>query len=238
MLLLVEDNSRLRPLLLELLRNAGYKADAVETMSDFLSVSQAGAYDLLIVDLMLPDGDGLEAIRTLRVRGCAAPVLVITAKGKIDDKINGLDNGADDYLIKPFNHEELLARVRALLRRPQNIVGPVLRVGNLEFNDATAEVRCGGKLVPLRPAERRLLMLLMRRSGNAMSKISIAEALSQSDRDFSRNALEANVHRIRKALEGLNSEVLIETIRRWGYRLRPLGVGATSGSVPSADLES
>ena len=233
---IVEDNERLRPLLQEALRDSGYGVDAVATAADFLSTAQEFPYELFIVDLMLPDGDGLDAIRTLRARGGATPILVITAKGKIDDRVIGLDAGADDYLIKPFNHHELLARVRALLRRPQRIVGPLLQVGKLEFNDATSEVHCRGNLVQLRPGERRLLNLLMRRSGTVVTKTLIEEALSQSEREVSHNALEANMSRLRKALEEVDSGVVIETLRGMGYMLRPTNAGPSCSSRAATEV--
>ena len=227
-ILIVEDNERMSLLLQEALRGIGYGVDTVATSTDFLSAAKDVPYDLFIVDLMLPDGDGLDAIRTLRLGGCTAPILVMTARGKIDDKVTGLDAGADDYLIKPFNHQELFARVRALLRRPQKIVGPLLRVGDLEFNDPTCEVRCSGNLVHLRPAERRLLTLLMRRCGSIVTKSLIEDAFSETERDVSPNAIEATISRLRKALEEIDSGVVIETHRGMGYKLSLLDTGLSS----------
>ncbi len=130
-LLLVEDSKRLQDLLSESLASAGYKLDVASTAAEMFSVVEAVNYDLLIVDLGLPDGDGLTAIKSLRARGATTPILIITARGSIDDRVSGLDSGADDYLIKPFNHSELLARVRALLRRPADMHGPILKRGSL-----------------------------------------------------------------------------------------------------------
>lgn len=146
-LLLLEDSKRLQELLSESLATAGYKLDVASTIAELFSMIEAINYDLLIVDLGLPDGDGLSAIKRLRARGTTAPILIITARGGVDDRVSGLDSGADDYLIKPFNHSELLARVRALLRRPADMHGPILRRGSLEFEEAKGEVRCGGKPV-------------------------------------------------------------------------------------------
>jgi DNA-binding response OmpR family regulator len=227
-ILIVEDNGRMSLLLQEALSGIGYGVDTVATSTDFLSAAKDVPYDLFIVDLMLPDGDGLDAIRTLRLGGCTAPILVMTARGKIDDRVTGLDAGADDYLIKPFNHQELFARVRALLRRPQKIVGPLLRVGNLEFNDATGEVRCRGNLVHFRPAERRLLTLLMRRGGSIVTKPLIEGAFSEAERDVSHNSIEATISRLRKALEEIDSGVVIETHRGMGYKLSLLDTGLSS----------
>jgi DNA-binding response OmpR family regulator len=172
-LLLVEDSLRLQELLADPLRRAGYGLDAVGTVAELLGSVAAIQYDLIIVDLGLPDGDGLQAIRSLRGMGHAMPILVITARGSIEDRVSGLDSGADDYLIKPFNHAELLARVRALLRRPTELQGPVLRFGKTELDEAKGEVSCSGTAIELRLSERRLLAVLMRRSGSVVAKSTI-----------------------------------------------------------------
>jgi DNA-binding response OmpR family regulator len=147
------------------------------------------------------------------------PILIITARGSIDDRIVGLDSGADDYLIKPFNHAELLARIRALLRRPSELQGPVLRRGRTEFDQAKDEVRCSGRSIQLRLSERRLLAELMRRSGAVVAKSAIEGTLSQSSRDLSPNAVEALISRLRRALSDAGSGIVIETVRGVGYRL-------------------
>jgi two-component system OmpR family response regulator len=218
-LLLAEDSERLQELLSESLKNAGYMLDVVATAAELFSSVAATKYHLLIIDLGLPDGDGLSAIRDLRATGMSLPILIITARGSIDDRIIGLDSGADDYLIKPFNHAELLARVRALLRRPSELQGPVLRRGKTEFDQAKDEVRCSGRPVQLRLSERRLLAALMRRSGAVVAKSAIEGTLSQFSRDLSPNAVEALVSRLRKALGDAESGIVIETIRGVGYRL-------------------
>lgn len=218
-LILVEDSQRLQELLSESLTNAGYLLDVASTIAEMHNMMSAVNYELLIIDLGLPDGDGLTAIRTLRAQGNTTPILIITARGSIDDRVSGLDSGADDYLIKPFNHSELLARVRALLRRPSDLQGPVLRRGSLEFDEGKGEVRAGGRLVELRLSERRLLGTLMRRSGSVVTKAAIEEGLSQFGRELSSNAVEALVSRVRKALTEAGSEVSIETVRGVGYRL-------------------
>jgi two-component system OmpR family response regulator len=218
-LLLVEDSERLQELLSESLKSAGYMLDVVATVADLFSSVAAVGYDLLIIDLGLPDGDGLAAIRDLRARGITLPILIITARGSIDDRISGLDTGADDYLTKPFNHAELLARVRALLRRPSDLQGPVLRRGKTELDQAKDEVRCAGQLVQLRLSERRLLETLMRRSGAVVAKSAIEGTLSQFSRELSPNAVEALVSRLRRALSDAESGIAIETVRGVGYRL-------------------
>ena len=177
-------------------------------------------YDLIVVDLGLPDGDGLGAIRTLRSMGHSSPILIMTARGSVEDRVIGLDSGADDYLIKPFNHAELLARVRALLRRPSDLQGPVLKFGGVELDEARGEVSCSGKPIELRLSERRLLAVLMRRSGSVVAKSTIEDALSEIGRELSANAVEVLVSRLRKALSEGSTGVTIETVRGIGYRLR------------------
>jgi two-component system, OmpR family, response regulator len=218
-ILLIEDNLHLQELIERALRGAGYRVDTASTAAELLAAAASVQYDLLIVDLMLPAGDGLDAIRTLRARRSSVPILIMTARGSIDDRVRGLDAGADDYLIKPIHQAELLAHVRALLRRPAEVVGPIMRTGNTEFDEAMAEVRCSGNPVTLRPLERRLLALLMRRSGFLVSKNLIGEALSEFGREISTNAIEALISRIRRALSDAHSDVVIETVRGVGYRL-------------------
>lgn len=222
-LLVVEDSQRLQELLADTLRRAGYSVDVASNVADFCANVATVKYDLGIVDLGLPDGDGLTAIRNMRETGHTMPILVITVRGRVEDRVAGLDSGADDYLIKPFNHAELLARVRALLRRPLDLHGLVFCKGDLELDEAKGETRCAGKPIDLRLSERRLLGLLMRRSDSIVPKPAIEEALSEFGRERSMNAIEALVSRTRKALLDAGSRVSIETVRGVGYALREDG---------------
>ncbi len=219
-LLLVEDNPRLQTLLAEVLTEAGFGTDIAGTVADLLSLAGITPYDLIVLDLGLPDGDGLDAIRTLRNEGVATPILIITARGSVDERVKGLDAGADDYLTKPFNNAELLARVRAVLRRPASVIGPKIDVGNTSIDVASLEVTCNGQPVELRLSERRLLMRLMRRSGNLVSKGVLETSLSDLGRDVSANAIEALVSRTRRTLTDAGSDIVIETVRGVGYCLR------------------
>ena len=218
-ILLVEDSERLQDLLGETLRDAGYLLDIVTTAEDFRQLALGGPYDLFIIDLGLPDGDGMTLIRELRARSIQTPVLVITARATVGDRVAGLDSGADDYLIKPFNHTELVARVRALLRRPAELTSPQLKVGGLRLDELSGEVLYDGTAVDLRPSERRLLALLMRRSGSIVSKLLIEDTVSEFGREISSNAVEALVSRLRKALGDANARVSLSTIRGSGYML-------------------
>lgn len=222
-LLLAEDNLRLQALLTQALNAAGFGLDAVGTVADLEVCAQSTAYDLIIIDLGLPDGDGLEALTALRAKGISTPVLVITARGTVDERVRGLDAGADDYLPKPFNNAEFLARVRALLRRPSDVIGPLIEVGNTSINVGTLEVACAGQTVELRLSERRLLALLMRRAGTLVPKSTLESSLSEFGRDVSSNAIEALVSRTRRTLADAGSNVMIETVRGVGYMLKDKG---------------
>ncbi len=219
-LLLVEDNPRLQTLLGETLNAAGYGLDAVGTVQDLHSSAASTKYDLIVVDLGLPDGDGLQAIRKLRSTGLATPILIVTARGSVEERVAGLDAGADDYLTKPFNNSEFLARVRALLRRPADVIGPLIKIGNTTVNVSNLEVICNSQDIDLRLSERRLLLLLMRRSGSLVPKGVLESSLSEFGRDVSANAVEALVSRTRKALTEANSDIQIDTVRGVGYSLK------------------
>jgi len=221
-ILLVEDNERLRGVVSDTLRAHEYLVDAVGTAAAFASAAALVRYDLLIVDLGLPDGDGLAVIRELRSEGCQAPILVITAKATIDARVSGLEGGADDYLVKPFHQAELLARIRALLRRPQSMRVNMLQVGALSVNSETGEARVNGDSLDLRRRERRLLTLLMLRAGSTVAKAVIEAALSDFEHALSANAIEVIVYRLRKALADKGSGVTIETARGVGYVLKEI----------------
>jgi two-component system OmpR family response regulator len=218
--LLAEDSVRLQQLLSETLRSAGYRLDVVGRVAEIHESAAAVCYDLMIVDLGLPDGDGIEAIQKLRRHGYRKPILVITARGSVDDRICGLDSGADDYLTKPFNHGELLARVRALMRRQGDAAEAILSVGNVTLDPSASEVRCGEVVLDLRLSERRLLDLLMRRAGTVVAKSALEAALSEFGREISPNAVEALVSRTRKVMWEASADISIETVRGVGYILR------------------
>lgn len=219
-LLLVEDNPRLQTLLAEALSAAGFSLDVAASVADLLLLVRDTRYDLIVLDLGLPDGDGLEAIHLLRAQGASTPILIITARGSIDERVKGLDAGADDYLTKPFNNAELLARVRALLRRPANVIGTTLTVGNTSMDAASLAVSCNGQSIELRLSERRLLLRLMRRPGYLVPKTDLETSLSDLGRDVSSNAIEALVSRTRRALSDAGSDIVIETVRGVGYCLK------------------
>jgi DNA-binding response OmpR family regulator len=220
-LLLAEDSARLQTLVRDAIHAEGYLVDVVGGVQELLSAASLVSYGLLIVDLGLPDGDGIDAIRALRTSGTNAPILIITAREAVSDRIRGLDSGADDYLTKPFNNGELLARIRALLRRPSQINEPFLQAGPLQCHETNGEVIAGNIPIVLRPSERRLLTLLMRRSGTIVTRAMIEDALSEFGREVSPNAIEILISRLRKAIAvSVAGRVRIETIRGFGYALR------------------
>lgn len=219
-LLLVEDSPRLVELVGETLRDAGWRLDAVSTVADAEVAIAAREHDLVLLDLGLPDGDGLSLLRRVRQEHPGLPVLIITAKGSVDERIAGLDAGADDYLVKPFHHRELVSRCRAMLRRNPQAVQPVLEAGALRYDPATADLTCDGTIVPLPPRERSLMEILMREVGRVVPKRKLETALSEYGQEVTPNALELAVSRVRKRLQPLDTGVQIETVRGIGYLLR------------------
>jgi two-component system, OmpR family, response regulator len=219
-LLLVEDSPRLIELLGEAVREAGWRLDAVSTIADAEAAIAGNEHDLILLDLGLPDGDGLDLVRAMRRAGRTTPVLIMTARGTVDERIAGLDAGADDYLVKPFHHKEFLARCRAMLRRNVATAQPVLTVGNLSYDPATAVLACEGEAIALPPRERALSELLIREAGRVVPKRKLETALSEFGEELSSNALELAVSRLRKKLDALDTGTEIATIRGIGYILR------------------
>ncbi|KQS80888.1 two-component system response regulator [Rhizobium sp. Leaf384] len=219
-LLLVEDSPRLAELLGETVREAGWRLDVVTTVADATVTLTWREHDLVLLDLGLPDGNGLELLRLIRRTYKDLPVLVITARGSIEERIEGLDAGADDYLVKPFHHREFLARCRAMLRRSPTSLQPVLECGHLRYDPATAELSCGGIIVALPPRERALAELLMRDAGRVVQKRKLELALSEFGEEMTANALELAVSRLRKKLLPLETGADLVTVRGVGYMLQ------------------
>ena len=220
-LLLIEDEAKLAQQIKIHLEREAFAVDLASDGASGLVRAQSNEYDCILLDLGLPGTpDGMVVCKTLREAGNEVPILIVTARGSVEDRVDGLDSGADDYLIKPFNHAELLARVRALMRRPSELQAPVLHAGKTQLDEAKAQVLCSGSPVELRLSERRLLSVLMRRSGSVVAKSVIEEALSEFGRELSANAVEALVSRVRKALGEADSGIVIDTVRGVGYQLR------------------
>ena len=218
-LLLVEDNSRLAGLIREGLDRHGFAIDWCETVDGAHAAQQVNKYDLVLLDLGLPDADGLELIRAMRRAKDATPILVLTARGGLDDRVAGLDAGADDYLVKPFQTPELAARCRALLRRPGATLGTTLSAGNVLLDPAERTVSIAGIRVDASPREVDLLEHLLRRAGRVVPKPALENALYSMDAEVTGNALEASVSRLRKRLTQAAADVQIRTVHGVGYAL-------------------
>ncbi len=220
-ILLAEDNDELALWLSRALQSRGF---AVDHIADGRAVDQALAtvpYALAILDLGLPRMDGLEVLRRLRARGGATPVLVLTARGEVADRVRGLDLGADDYLAKPFELDELEARVKALLRRSSGHERPLVSVGSLAFDTVGRVFTLAGRTLALTPREAAVLEVLVLTAGRAVRKQQLFEQVFVLDDDVGLDAIEIYVHRLRRKLEG--SDVAITTLRGLGYLLERRG---------------
>lgn len=195
-LLLVEDNARLASLVREGLDQQGFAVDWCETAGGAEHALQINEYDLLLLDLGLPDGEGLDLVRALRRRKDTMPILILTARGGLDDRVLGLDAGADYYLVKPFQIPELAARCRALLRRPGATLGTELVAGNVALHSAQRSVSVAGLAIEAPPREVDLLECLLRRAGQVVAKPAIEGALNSMDAEVTPNALEACVSQL------------------------------------------
>lgn len=187
-----------------------------------MSAALGDDYDVIVLDRMLPGGlEGVQICSELRAKGVKTPIIMLTAKGQIRDRVAGLNAGADDYLTKPFSFEELLARVRALLRRPQDIVGNMLKVGDLELDTVTFEVKRSGKDIELTQTEYSLLEYLMRNYGRVLSKTNIINHVWDFDADVLPNTVEAYIRYLRNKIDRPFKEnsALIQTVRGFGYKI-------------------
>ena len=216
-LLIAEDDPLIADGLIRAMRAAGYAVDHTANGEEADEALRRFAYDLLILDLGLPRMDGTELLERLRSRGAAVPVLVLTARDALQDRVSGLDLGADDYLVKPFDLPELEARVRALLRRQRPSLSGRLRLGDLLIDLTGRSVYHGDQRVELSGREFGVLELLARRAGRVVSKEQILESLTGWDEDVGPNAIEVYIHRLRRKLEPCG--LAIRTIRGLGYLL-------------------
>jgi two-component system response regulator TctD len=216
-LLIVEDNDELAELLANGLKAVGYATDRLARVDDAKAALASTQYAALILDLGLPDGDGLAILQDIRNRKNPLPVLVLTARGGVQERVGGLRAGADDYLVKPFAFDELVARIEALLRRPGNLLGQSLRLANLVFDTESRQLFIDDKPHVLSARETAVLELLMRRKGNVVSKKLAEDQIYGLEGDVTSNAVEVYVHRLRKQLADGGARVKIHTMRGIGY---------------------
>lgn len=219
-LLVVEDEVRL---LNNLCRGLGEAGFAVLSAGNAEAAARAlanGEFDAIVLDLRLPDRDGLDLLRELRAAGNATPVLILTARGALDERVAGLDSGADDYLAKPFAFPELIARIRALIRRRGAAPQPILRLADLEFDTIKRRARRGGRELNLSPKEAMLLELLMRNAEQTVTRTMIAETVWGAGYNDFTNLIEVFVNRLRQKIAGAGGEPLIATERGVGYAMR------------------
>ncbi|HME13600.1 MAG TPA: response regulator transcription factor [Candidatus Acidoferrum sp.] len=227
-LLLVEDDPGISRFVAKGLREKAYAVDVVPTGEEALYLASVNDYDLMILDVMIPPPDGFEVCRQLRSAGQRLPILMLTARDAVEDRIGGLDQGADDYLTKPFEFRELLARLRALLRRSSELRPPVIAVADLHLDTAGQNVSRGGRKIPLTAKEYALLEFLARNAGRVVGRAEIAEHVWDEEFDPFSNLIEVYVNRVRRKIDAGSSKPLLHTRRGAGY---VLGTSEDSGAT-------
>lgn len=217
--LLVEDEPTIADFIRRGLSEEGYAVDVAPDGEEALAWPSVAEFDLLIIDVLLPVKDGIQVCRTLRERGLRAPILMLTAKDAIEDRVRGLDSGADDYLVKPFAFAELLARLRALARRPAALHGTRLQLGSLILDTATREVHRAGQPIALTTKEYAILEYLMRHPNQVLTRTMIAEHVWNYDFEHASNVIDVHIRNLRRKLDAQFTTKLIQTVRGVGYRI-------------------
>lgn len=218
-LLVIDDNAKLRQLLVGLFTGARYTVDAVGTAEDALDAIAVASYDLILTELSLPDNEGTELLRAIRRQGVCAPVLVGSAVADVERRVEALDDGADDFMLKPFSSDELLARVRALLRRPPSLIKSVLSIGNVQLDMKSRSLRVDGDALDMPRREIAVLETLMRNRAKLVARRTLEEAVYSFDEDVTPNAIEAAISRVRRRLDGAGASITINASRGLGYML-------------------
>jgi heavy metal response regulator len=218
-ILVVEDEAAIAAFINQGLAEAGYAVDLAGDGAEALYWLTIAEYDVIILDVMLPDTDGLSICGQIRTRGIRAPVLMVTARDTIDDRVAGLDSGADDYLIKPFAFAELLARIRALLRREPAFKGAILQVGDLTLDTVSHTVRRADQPIPLTSKEYSLLEFLMRHPNQTLTRAAIGEHVWNYDFDNVSNLIDVHIFGLRRKVDDPFEQKLLHTVRGVGYRL-------------------
>ena len=218
-LLVVEDEPRMAQILHAALRSAAFAVDTVGTCHDAREAFSVVPYDAAVLDLGLPDGDGILLLKELRIAGNRVPILVLTARDAVEARVSGLDAGADDYLVKPFAMAEVIARVKALLRRPGGALGTTLAAGNIAFDTIGRDVRVADRVLQLPRRESTILEHLMRRLGRVVPKSVLEEKLYGYGDELESNAIPVHVHHLRRKLIDAGANAEIHTVRGIGYLL-------------------
>ncbi|MCA1926749.1 MAG: response regulator transcription factor [Thiobacillus sp.] len=216
-ILLVEDDPTLGDAVMRAVQQAGFGVDWARDGVQADHALDAYVYDAMLLDLGLPRREGLEVLQRLRRRGMSLPVMILTARDSVEARVRGLDAGADDYLLKPFSHDEMLARLRALLRRAHGVADPDIRVGRLRFDTVTRAASIGERTLTLSARETEVLEILLSQAGRVTAKEAIADRLTGWDEGVGENAVEVYIHRLRRKLEGSGAN--IRTLRGLGYLL-------------------
>lgn len=232
-ILLIEDEKRIAAFVTRGLEESGYSVDCAENGQQGLARLAEAAYDLLILDLMLPDMDGLVVLEKVRNRNPTLPVLILSARGSLDDRVKGLDLGADDYLVKPFAFVELLARVRALLRRGQSLPER-LQAGDLVLDSLRRKVSRGGVPIDLAPKEFAILEYLLRNKGRVLSRTMIVEHVWETDYSGLTNIVDVYIRHLRSKIDDPWPDKLIKTVRGMGYMISAAEEREPAGSASPA----
>lgn len=220
--LVVEDERNLADAICQILKNEGIKTDVTYDGMTALTLAKSGMYDAIVLDIMLPGMDGIEVVKNVRRAGVSTPVLMLTARTATSDKVTGLDAGADDYMTKPFEVEELLARLRALTRRTGDVVLEEATFGDLKLDLTTHDLSCANRSVHLSGKEFEVMRMLMSSNARVVSKQDLLTRVWGGGVDSSENSVEAYVSFLRKKMNHLHSAVQITTLRMLGYRLEVL----------------
>lgn len=218
--LLVEDEAEFAKAMRGALEREGFVVDWMDSLALAAEASRQGVHELILLDRTLPDGDGVDLIAQLRIDNPGVPIIVLSARGELNDRITGLDEGADDYLVKPFELEEMLARIRAVQRRPNELAPDEIAVGDLVFDMAFGEATVRGRRLELQRREMRVLITLVRRRGRTVLRESLEEAVYGFDDMIQSNTLDSHISRLRRKLGDSGAGVQIHTVRGVGYLLR------------------
>lgn len=219
-LLVAEDEQDLNNVISNKLKSVGYSVDSCLNGEDALAYATVSKYDAILLDVMMPKMDGWEVLKSMRERGNATPILFLTARDSVDDRVKGLDMGANDYLVKPFAFDELLARIRVLTRTGAGAASSVYTVGDLKVDGVTRVVRRGGKVIELSPKEFALLEHLAANRGKVLSRDNIAEHIYNMDYEGGSNVIDVYIRFLRKKIDDPYEKKLIHTVRGAGYVLK------------------